>query len=250
MAATTSLIWVDKLNTGNNDGSIGNPFHTIAAAVASAKSLSLASPVLRIAPGDYSAEPVAVLDQARVWLLEGVVSGMTHLPAITVSVTGTPAPWPTSGLVLRNCSVGALIIADGSPPAGDGVVVAENVLFTAGITQSGTSPLSVLLSGISSANGRVEGTIVSSLVTGPISLPHANLALSNTQVQSTCTCNKLTADGCQFDGAIFIGDISAQFSTCVFATGALTFTGSPGTVVMDSCAARPSVQNGAYITVW
>jgi hypothetical protein len=186
-------------------------FPDIQSCINYAVAAGLATLEINLAPGNYSTAPIAIPQNIGL-TIEGGVSGAALLGDITWTCSGGLSPLvPQSYLVLRNTAPNSITIVDGTSPATKALLILENSAVFANIAQTGTSVLECLVSGISTASSAIAGENVSSLIIGNISLPSAEVGLTNTQIIGTIQCQQLWTNGCQIDGAV-VTTASCQFA--------------------------------------
>lgn len=227
------------------NGTSNAPYSTLAAAVAVANASAVQAWRFVLSPSfAYAGEAPVTVPGGKIYLFESMLRSTTF-PGFTWQPSGDfPSnPATASVLFLRNLQVvGPCTISDPGVPATDARAGTENCGFSGAgsITKTGTGGLTWNFAGVS--NAELQATFsdsVASAIDAPVNLGNTDLFVSNTQFASNCTsltCRRLFAKGCSFEQNINLSGTVAELQASVWkvAGRTVTFTGAPGTVLVDS----------------
>jgi hypothetical protein len=219
-APLSNVFYVDPGYTGASNGAASAPFKTLTDAVAAVDALGPnAGGGVLLCPGDYSGEP------SIGWAGTGSPPRKLSIAALVPSQDGAATILPTLSL----SGSGVTSLRDLTAPlAGDGPVIATNC------TIYGTSNNDVEVIG-----GSFQGQTGS----GGLTSLGANLG-------SITDCVFLNARDGTVTGGISCNGIDVTFLGTLIAEAAVTFSGSPGVLSLDSIAnyywlvGTPSLTNG------
>lgn len=134
--------------------------------------------------------------------ISGPGSGLCTLGNVYFTVTGNFTVNTGTAAAFINVSVNNITIMDGSPPAVAAILVLENCAVTGNITSTGTSNLTLYVTGVSAVSYALAGTVQSSVIVGNINLPHTSITSSDTLYTGWLTCAQIFAEGCQFTQSV------------------------------------------------
>lgn len=243
----TRRLWVDAnttLVTADQNGAINKPFKTVQQAIDVVNAAASGSIYhISVGFGNYGAETLTFQPNRRL-LIEGPIQGATILGSVTYNCTGAS----TTTLAFRNVHTNITTVVDSGTPATAANLIFENCR-TNGVVTSGTSVITLNISGTTLASFDFPTLVVASTVGGSLSVV-GPVFINNTLFLPACTTisgSVFFCAGSSFEGTDFnVSSTVSSFRDTLFkVSSTFTFTGSYGDLTFDTVSIATFIDSGS-----